>query len=75
MSDSEVHQITFLAAFPPIQTAIKIAGDNDGMRVQLDIPESEMASAVDLLAWRRKVLKVTIEVETSNERESPKSYF
>ena len=52
--------ITFLASFPPIQSAIK-AG-SDGMRIQLDIPESEMANAVELLAMRNVVLRVTVEV-------------
>lgn len=53
--------ITFLATFPAIQSAIKV-GD-DGMRIQLQIPESEMPSAVALIAMRDKVLKVTIDVD------------
>ena len=56
-------KVTFLAAFPPIQSAIKITGAGDGMRIQLDIPESEMANAIELLAWRQRVLKVTVELE------------
>lgn len=52
---------SFKAAFPVIQSAIKVRGDCGGMRVQLDIPESEMAEAVKMLAWRMMVLKVTIE--------------
>lgn len=55
--------ITFRASFPPIQSAIKRSGDGGGMRIQLDIPESEMASAVLLLALTNVVLKVTIEKE------------
>lgn len=51
--------VIFLANFPPIQSAIKVG--QDGMRIQLDIPESEMVRAVLLLALREKVLKVTIE--------------
>lgn len=58
MSDDK---ISFLATFPPIQSAIKIAGNGDGMRIQLDIPESEMASAVRLLGLRECILKVTVE--------------
>lgn len=53
--------VSFLASFPPIQSAIKIGGD--GMRIQLDIPETEVPNAVDLLAMRGKVLRVTVEVE------------
>lgn len=63
--------VTFLASFPPIQSAIK-AGQ-DGMRIQLDIPESEMANAVELLAMRNAVLRVTVEIaEKPEERESAK---
>jgi hypothetical protein len=56
-------RIAFLATFPPIQTAIKISGNGDGMRIQLDIPESEMGNAVELLGLRDVVLKVQIEPE------------
>ena len=53
--------ITFQATFPPIQSAIKITGNGDGMRIQFDIPESEMAQAVQLLGLRECILKVTVE--------------
>lgn len=33
------------------------------MRVQLDIPASEMAEAVKLIAWGQRVLVVTVEPE------------
>ena len=52
--------IVFLANFPAIQSAIKIG--QDGMRIQLDIPESEMGNALGLLAWRDKVLRVRVEL-------------
>lgn len=54
---------SFLAAFPAIQSAIKIYGDRQGMRIQLDVPESEMGEAVKLLMWRERVLRVTMEPE------------
>ena len=54
---------SFIASFPGIQSAIKIHGDGNGMRIQLDIPESEMAEAVLMLAWRQKALRVRIEPE------------
>ena len=53
--------VTFLAAFPPIQSAIKVYGDKQGMRVQLDIPESEMSAAMSLFLWRECVLRITVE--------------
>jgi len=56
-----VKPISFKASFPVIQSAIKITGDGGGMRIQLDIPESEMPEAVKLLVMRQMVLKVTVE--------------
>jgi len=38
-------------------------GSGDGMRIRLDIPASEMAEAVKLIAWGQKVLIVMIEPE------------
>lgn len=55
---------TFLAAFPSIQSAIKIDGGGNGMRIQLDIPESELGEAMKLMLWREKVLKVTVGPES-----------
>lgn len=55
--------VTFLASFPPIQSAIKITGDGNGGRIQLDVPESEMAALVRLLLMRECVLRVTVHVE------------
>ena len=51
---------TFRAAFPAIQSAIKVYGDRQGMRIQLDVPESEMAEALKMLMWRERVLVVTV---------------
>lgn len=69
----------FLAYFPGIQSAIKIHGQGDGMRVQFEIPENQVAAAIDLLAWRNRVLKVTIEpaeVESSDDtRKDKKTHF
>ena len=53
--------VSFLASFPPIQSAIKVG--QDGMRIQFDIPESEMGNAVELLGLRDCVLRVTVERE------------
>lgn len=52
--------ITFKASLPPIQSSIKVSGDGDGMRIQLDIPESEMPNALNLLMMRQCGLIVTI---------------
>jgi hypothetical protein len=55
-------QVTFRCAFPAVQSAVRVSGSG-GMRIQLDIPESELARAVDLLAWRQRVLVVTVRPE------------
>ena len=57
---------TFRASVPPIMSGIKTGGD--GMRVQFDIPESEMGEAVKLLAMRGERLKVTVEVVRDDGR-------
>lgn len=64
--------ITFMASLPPIQSAIKRSGNGDGMRVQFDIPETEMGNAVLLLACPGKRLSVTVEVlEDDRGRSEP----
>ena len=60
---------SFLASFPSIQTAIKIHGDGNGARIQLDIPESEMGEAMKLLLWRQMVLRVTVEPGSDRGRD------
>lgn len=56
--------IRFAANFPPMQAAIKVG--SDGMRITLDIPESEMAAALHLVTMRDKVLNVTISARAEN---------
>ena len=58
---------SFLAAFPSIQTALKIHGNGNGMRIQLDIPESEMGEAAKLLLWRQRVLRIRVEPEEQGQ--------
>lgn len=54
-------KVTFSGSFPPIQSAIKVSGDGSGMRIMIDIPESEMAEAVKLMLYRQVPLRITIE--------------
>jgi hypothetical protein len=51
----------FIAYFPNIQSAIKIHGQGDGMRIQLEVPEDQMEEAKKLLEWRSGTLAVAIE--------------
>ena len=57
------NEATFRAAFPSIMSAIRIDGSGGGMRIQFDVPESEMAEAIKLLAWRQCVLVLTVRPE------------
>lgn len=52
--------LTFLASLPEIMSAIKTG--SDGMRITLDVPETQVGNAVGLIGMRGKVLKVTIEL-------------
>ena len=71
-----MERATFLAAFPATQSAMRIHGSGDGMRIELDIPASEMAEAVKLQLWTQRVLRVTVEPAVDgNERKGTESYF
>jgi hypothetical protein len=50
--------VTFLASFPDIQGQLKVG--KDGMRIALDVPESDLAQALKLVLWRDRALSVTI---------------
>lgn len=52
--------VTFKATFPAIQTAIRITGEGAGMKIVLEIPETELANALGILTMRESVLEVTI---------------
>ena len=60
MSDKIAKKAVFTATFPGTQSAISMHG-NGGMRIQLEIPDSELGQAALLLMWRNKNLKVTVE--------------
>ena len=55
----------FLATLPSILSCIKVSGDG-GARLQLDVPDSDMAEALKLLLWRGMVLRVTVEPESDD---------
>ena len=59
MSDT-LNRAEFQCSIPPIMSGIKTGGD--GMRVQFDIPESELGEAVKLLNMRGKRLRAVIVV-------------
>ena len=66
---------TFEATLPPILSAVKVSGDG-GLRIQLDVPQTDEADALKLLLWRERVLRIT--VEPINDGDIPnhtKPYF
>ena len=66
---------TFRATLPPILSAIRMAGDG-GMRIMVDIPETDMPEALKLLMWKGRVLRMTVGPETdAGQTESRKIKF
>lgn len=53
-------QVTFQATISPLVSAIKVTGDDSGMRILIDVPESELANALGILTMRSSVLEITI---------------
>ncbi len=66
-----VEPVVFIATFPPIQSAIKIG--QDGMRIQLDVPENQLGNAIELLAWRDRILEISIKPAMINMENHGKS--
>jgi hypothetical protein len=67
-------KITFLATFPPIQSAIKITGNRDGMRIMLDIPETELGAAARLILMRESAFRVTVEEIDGKDKQKSAKY-
>lgn len=63
-------KVTFVGSFPAIQSAIKVSGNGDGMRIIIDIPESEMSKALMLMMYRQVPIRVTVE---PYEQENPQT--
>ena len=62
--------VTFLCTIAPLQSGIQITGDKAGMRLKIDVPETEMGKALSLLMWRERVLEIT--VRPQRERDADK---
>lgn len=66
---------TFEATLPPILSAVKVSGDG-GLRIQLDVPQTDEADALRLLLWRERVLRVTVEpVDDGNEPKPTRGHY
>lgn len=58
--------ITFIGSLAPILSAIKVTGDGGGMRITIDIPESQMGNALSLLTMREQLLEITVDIHHDN---------
>ncbi len=61
--------VSFIASIPPIETAIKIHGQ-EGARFILDIADTELGNFFPVTLLRGKVLRVTIEIEKPRNRKA-----
>ena len=64
------HVVTFLCSIAPLQSAVQVTGDGNGLRLKIDVPESELNNALPLLAMRNEVLRVTVEVDAVKHYEN-----
>jgi len=55
-----MEKIEFIASLPDIY-AVAIGGQDKNSRIKLDVPASELAAVVKLLALDTEIFKVTIE--------------
>ena len=57
----KIDKIEFMASLPPITSAILVSGNNEGARIKLDVPASELYAIVQLQLLFNQSFKVTIE--------------
>lgn len=62
--------VTFLATIRPIQSALSISGNNEGARLTLDIPETELPAIARLLLLRGVVLRVTVAIDGAADQDN-----
>ncbi len=60
------NSVQFIASIPPIETAIKIHGQ-EGARLILDVSDKELGRFFPVTLMRGKILKVTIDVAKKGE--------
>ena len=63
----DLDEAVFLFTFPAIQTAIKIYGDNQGARAQIEIPENQMGAFLKMLQWRGGVMEARVRLVDGND--------
>lgn len=65
-------KLEFIASLPPIQSAMSVSGNRNGMRIKLDVSEKEVPNTIKLMLFAEKSFKVTIE-DLPDEKQN--SYF
>ena len=60
-------KIEFSASLPDILSCIAIGGQDKNSRIKLDVPASDLAAVMQLLALESPVFKVTIEETSEGE--------
>jgi len=61
--------ITFRASFPAISSAILVSGDGSGLRLKLDVPETDLLQSLHIIALRQTAFQVTIEPIANDEKQ------
>lgn len=57
---TERDAVTFEAVIPSNMSALRIHGES-GMRITLDVDETNLPEALKLVLWRERVLRVIVE--------------
>ena len=66
----DLPELNFVASLPNIQSAINVSGGGDGMRVKIDIPESDIGEAVKMALYRGTAFVVTIKPLEEKEKQA-----
>lgn len=72
MAEREQAAVLFVASIPPILAAIRVGGDG-GLRLTLDIPESDAGVLAQLAALRRRPLAVAISPLDDDDAPAPEA--
>jgi hypothetical protein len=72
-AEGHTEQVEFLAAIPPLGSAIKVHGEAGG-RITLDVDDSQLPDLLRLVAWRDQLLRVVVQpagLRSSAQRNAP----
>lgn len=52
--------VKFQAALADTETAISLPGQSDGLKIKLEVPETQIANALGIVRFRGKLLEIEI---------------